>query len=211
MTPEELESLISRDIDSELNREEAAELERVLATSAEARHLHEDLHRLQSLLGEEPIPSAPQPSEATLANLEREARTRFGRRSPIRGLVLAVAAALVIGFGVWLWFDAAPSTQKTLPGERTTGQWTEIRAEIDRTQREFDRAIKKMEGLAETRIAQMPEAQAAHLAADLREIDAAIARCRDLLETHPQNHMLYASLARAYQAKVDLLEKIISS
>ncbi len=202
MKRDELELMISRDVDGELSEPERAVLAKALAESPEHRILADDLRRLKELAARRP--ASP---ESVLANKlqARVDQTYRRQRFPLRlaAPALAMAAALALAL-VSAFFGARQET--SAPVEQADA---ELFQQIHQTQLAYHIAVASLERLAMERIVNLPAVVAHEYADGWRELNQAIVDHEALVEQTPYEYSAHESLSSFYQAKIKLLSKII--
>jgi len=211
MSDDKMHELLSRSLDEPLSPEEAALLNTALAASPELRALAADLRSIRELAATEPAVAAPPLPAALMARVER----RYG---PARACIfylprllrhplsLAAACLICLGLGYFLAERDRPAPRPTQEDSLVT-----IRTEVLQAQEQFHQAVAKMEAAAMDRIAAMPPELAHHFAQNLNIIDQAIRDCENITDKYLDNHVNYTALAKAYKAKVELLQLIMES
>ncbi len=214
MKREPIEELLARSLDETLTPSERERLNRGLEASAELRDLETDLRILRKLSTRDRVPETP----VMAPRLQELVDQRYGKRFrvvPRRFFSsgMAWAALLVVGFGLGIWvsrMEGSPDAGR-LSDVANEGALASIRDSVNQTRREYHQAIRQMETLAMQRLEHLPSAISKDLADHLAILDRAIQTCETLVEHHPGAYHAHFSLARAYQAKVDLLEKILET
>lgn len=214
MTGEPLEELLARSLDGELTPTQQERLSRALEKSSELRELEQELHVLRKWSARDRVPGPPALEKKLQALVEQ----RFGKRPatiPRRLFYsgMAWAAVLIVGFGLGHW-----ASRLELGGRGDSAGWLGasderalafIRASINQTRQEYHGAIQQVEMLALQRLEDLPSRVSQDLLDHLAMLDRAIETCETLVEDYPAAYHAHFSLARAYQAKVDLLGKIL--
>ncbi len=212
MNREYLEELLSRSLDEELTGEERKTLDRALAESEAFRLLAQDLRALRELASSEEPQPAPHIRVALQERVDRvygHKRARFLSLLPFPRLALAFACTLLLALAALLFRSPGPGETR-IEEPITSTPFAQIRAEVLRTQHQFHQALEKMEIQAIARLQELPPEITLELADQLHVINQAIASAEELADSYPDNYLAYASLSRAYEAKVDLLDKILS-
>ena len=214
MNREAYEALISRALDGDLDNEERRHLEMAMEKDPELRELAHDLEQLKRLASE-PAPPCPASVEMLLQQRVREAYRSGKRRSFRFTPQIAMAAAVLVALALGFYFARPlfPGTGGQGPGKDPSSQdaYQEKIQAVHLAQATYHKAIKDMEDLALKRLEELPPEIAHDFARNLRTINQAIVDCERLSDEHPEAHMAYASLSRAYRAKVDLLETILET
>ena len=206
MIDEHMALLLSRSLDEELAPEEQRLLDRALAESPELRELAEDLGRITQI-EPPPLPHHPDRLPAELmARVERQYRrpslwALLTRPALVPAMALLIAA--LIG-----WFAGRGPAAGPEQGDQSAEQ---LLAEIARTRGEYHGAVVRLEQQAESHLLEIPPELALDYAHNLRILNNAIASCEALVDRYPDQMALHQSLARAYQAKVDLLQQILET
>lgn len=211
MSDEPIHELLSRSLDESLNPQETAKLNEALAASSELRALAEDLRSIRDLAAREPQVPAPPLSADLLARVEHRygparARIYWLPRLLRHPLALAAACLICLALGYFLAERGGPTPRPTEEASLAA-----IRIEVLQAQEQFHQAVAKMETAAMDRIAGMPPEMAHLFAHNLNIIDQAIRDCESMTDKYLDNHVNYTALARAYQAKVQLLQLILES
>jgi hypothetical protein len=203
--------LLSRSLDEPLEPAEAAILEEALARSAELRALREDLVCIKKIAATAPAAMAPDLPESLA---ERVAATYAGKSKKVVPFLrllrhpLTLAAALLVCIGLGYFLVERSDSQ---PSEVARASYDDIRTDVLKAQEQFHQAVAKLEEAAMERIAVMPPDLAHHFAHNLNIIDQAIRDCEKMTDKYLDSHLNYAALAKAYQAKVQLLQLILES
>lgn len=140
--------------------------------------------------------------------LELEARTRrLMKRDAVGAQRWAAAAGLAFALAAggvtlsWLAREHAPATEATKTAQQPPPADSAGTAD-------YDRAIAELEGELEHRQSALRPETVAVVQENLRIIDAAIARSREVLEKDPGRRNVAELLASAYDAKLDLLRQV---
>ena len=206
MNQEKLADLLSRYLDNELDNQERVILAERLATDPAAKKCFADLQHLQILAGE----PAPKPSVDLQDRLAKRVAEKYAQ--PSSGLMarigkfliipspaLAVAMVAILAVGVWaLWPNGS------------SFELDNLQRDVQHAQRDFHAAVVRLENAARDHMNTLPEWLAEDYSENLRLINEAIASCEKLIEEQPGNTEAYATLTLAYQAKIRLLEKIMT-
>jgi len=202
MDPKDIETMLSMSLDDELDAAQKAELATILEDLPDYRALLAEL-KAQKAQCELPTPEPPDRLYQTLRR--RILRTYPAKRR--RGFQwqtwVGVAAVAVLAFSVGYLVP------KPTQAEVHLADLPQMEQTILNARREFHSAIEQLEELAQAQIAQMPPEVAKRVKANLLIVDNAIRACEDFAQAYPDQYTAYASLAKAYQAKVDLLETLV--
>ncbi len=207
MNKEQLEAMLSQSMDDGLNPQAQTVLDSALE-SEEWSDLKNDLSRLKDISAIQ----APPPSAALYSSLQEKVNAEYGRpeKRPFWSFIFArpilVSALLLVVFGTFTWRQLNLS-QRVEEGD--PNDLARLKLNVNAAQQQFHQAILKMETLAIARLEELPPDLAHDYAANLRMINKAIANCEAMLENHGTEYQVYASLSRAYESKVKLLERIL--
>lgn len=206
MTREEVEKLISLDIDGELAPGDKQRLADALAAHEELALLRRELEA-QKQACQTPIPTI---SPEVLGELETRVHQTYPRKARIISWPtfskLAIAAALLLAFLAGYYAPRSHPQDANIAEVASTDQ---VADQLFLAKNEYLAAIEKLERLADSQIEQMPPQVVMQITSNLKEVDRAIAACESFANTYPNQYLAQASLAKAYQAKVDLLETLI--
>lgn len=205
MNREHLEELVSRSLDGDLSPAEQHTLDQALAQSPELRELAADLTTIRQA-ARIPTPTCP---PHLFTRMEAAVAEAHGRPTPAAWLqpLLALAAVALFSFGLG---TLMPLSNNPVEPD-TTLAGNELKREIQQAQQRYHAAIAKLEAAAVDHMAQLPPTEALKYAQSLRDLNRAITDCERLLDGHEDDHFVYASLSRAWQSKVTLLQKILDS
>jgi len=197
-------------VDGLLDGEEAAAVERHLATCASCRAEEQGL---RALLREAAMLRA---EIAPPRDLWPGIARRIERGSGARLRLLAAAAALLLAVGGALLAlgPAAPPPRSAsgvgveADGTGTLREAALQQAEIARLEGEYDEAARAL--LVELRSRQdLPPRTVAQVEASLQTIDGALAEIRAALKVKPSEPTLHLMLASTHRKKIDLLQRVV--
>lgn len=210
MKQEHLEALLSQAMDEELSHEDRTRLDQALAQSEEWTVLERDLLAIKELSQDQ----APLPSPGVLLSLQEKVDAAYLKKEKK---------------SIWSWFSAQPLLAAALllllvcgpfayqyfrepvPSQPEAVAVDTLRKNVNEAQQQFHAAILKMETQAILRLDEFPEGLAFEYAEHLRMINRTIRDCEALLEGNGELYQVYASLSRAYEFKVKLLEQILAA
>lgn len=205
MTREAWETLIFKEMDDELTAEEKAELLR-LKDDDGFQALRREIHAQWDILKD----SRYEPSEALGARLAQRlvSKKKTYWRPVFAGLALAAVAVLAFFLGrnerppV---INSDPNGDVQTAGFETTG----LELELARAQAAFKSAIGRLETTALEQLEKMPEAEVQEYETALALVEQAIRSSEILVDRYPDDYQAYAALSRAYNTKVELLNRIV--
>ena len=215
ISDEELEKL-SRHLDQETSAVEDRELEAALADSAELRRIKADLLSIKKSTWLD-TPNCPAElekriSQAVLKKYPARKRAPMGFHlntlwNPWAGLLATMAIVGFLGLST-LVNRQSPTTEIAMDPDSTL-----VRAQRDITlaQDQYRIAINNLESIALQRLNEMPLALAQVFSENLRIINQAIVICEQTLVANQINLLAYQSLSQTYQAKIDLLLKVLET
>lgn len=202
MKPADIETLISMSLDHELDASQEAELAAIFKAQPEYLALKQELE-IQKAQCAMPAPEPPGHLYQKTRHKVEDAFPASSQRGIKWQAWLAFAAVAILAFSVGYLVPKTPERPLTMANLPQMEQ-TLLTARL-----EFHDAIKQLEELAHAQIAQMPPEVAERVNENLKIVDNAIQACEDFAQAYPGHYAAYASLAKAYQAKVDLLETLV--
>lgn len=204
MKKEDIYLLISKSVDGDLNPEEKVHLAELMSQDPELVQLEAELRSQKEACNTPmPLPSL-QLFDKLQSQVERHyppSKPRFAKQW--RGLAVAALVFLAFGAGYFM----RPSERMSPETEPLA--FNEVNSQVVQTRAAYIDAIERLEQLAAAHIQQMPPEVAIQVDENLKVVNNAIAACEDFARAYPNHHIAYASLAKAYQAKVELLETLV--
>lgn len=190
-------------LDSELDSAARMRVERHLNECADCRRALDELGRIRLQALEL---DSPQPPEAVWDAIARARREPFRRGFPRDRLYggLALAAALVLGVGVWL--ASQPEEPKAPSSRELVDMVTE---ELRAAESHYANAIGGLEQVIRANDGVLSPEIALVLNENLDLIESAIGESRAAIATEPESTVAQESLLEALRRKVTLLQNTI--
>lgn len=204
MNREEVAHLISLGLDDELDSHDGDRLAAALSAHPPYRQLQSALIK-QKARCKSPVPLPS--NQLYLKTLDRVSLAyppQHLKSKPRWHGLMAVAALILFAFLAGYFAAHKPSPANLAPKPN-------VGDHILQAKSEYLIAIEQLERLAQPHIDQMPSAVAFQVTENLKIIDRAIRACEDFAQAYPNYYVAYASLAKAYQAKVNLLQTLTNT
>jgi len=203
LKPDPYQERLSDWIDDELDPSERKELDDHLESCADCRDLVSELRTLRrearSLSSVEP-PAHLWTAIATELKKTERVKTRRSQSSSL----LALAAAVVLGAGLWITVrQEAPAND----GQRAIAD--RVTAELEAAETHYENAIDGLEQIMSQNDGTLPEELQQTMSDNLDLIERTIVESREAMVAEPDSAVAQESLLEAFRRKVDLLQNTI--
>lgn len=185
--------MISDWVDGTLPSDQRQAVDQHISQNTEWAEIAHDMRQLKRWSSCE-VPALPAGAKHRLTEQwAKRRRYRFAQRA---GAVLAAASLLLF----WIW----PKPVENLSLDP-------VLAQVSQAQQAYAEAVANLESLALTKLDHLPAEVATTYRDNLVIINQAIAQCEQVSRLNPSESGAYWAMARAYQAKIDLLEQVLRS